>query len=114
MASEASKIYQLKYNFKTLGPQKVSIYKILINTDICLNSMITKKPLHTNFFQGRTVKSVWTFHSKFQSQSIFEASEALQKTGGMIFWTRNNLDKLDWLTPQDLYYLLFWQSQGII
>ena len=24
----------------------------------------------------------------------------------MPFWRRNNLDKLDWLTPQDIYYLL--------
>ena len=42
---------------------------------------------------------------------MLEASEALQKPKGIIFFKnkvheilkfRNNLDKLDWLTPQDL------------
>ena len=57
----------------------------------------------------------WFFSKSFN----VETSGALQKPKGMIhkenkvlklifmnLWSRNNLDKLDWLTHQDLYYIL--------
>ena len=57
------------------------------------------------------------FRTQFLKQSMFEASEVLHKVEGMKkndavplifmkFLGRNNLDQLDWLTPQEIYQVL--------
>ena len=76
--------------FKTLWPQKISIFKKHFTAKITLILMIKKMPLA--FLDVE--KYLWSILCLY--------FWGLEEMSGNNFWSRSHLNKLDRLTPQDV------------
>ena len=78
--------------------------------------LVVKISGHQNiyFFNKKFKFLVKSFHIQFLKQSM--TSEALHKKNKndvipsifMKFWSRKSLDQLYWLTPKDVYFIVYW------